>query len=251
MATTVVRPSPLEPNARDWYPPRVFLAQLVGPGVDAVFGDQHAFFGTSSARLWCPAAVNASQPSSLLNSTSALHQPAMLAMRSALALAAGQSVKLRFLFGYLPLSVAEGGSSKQNYSLAELVAKYSSPATDLLKESSEIWRSQLAHISLPESSVEPNSQTADNCSDNEHDGEIAGQSSGNKQSKIATEAVESLIARETQWRSHHFLSAAIQSDYFETNVITQGSAYLYLHGQYSLLPLCGSHYALGNCFRRC
>lgn len=129
-------PLPTANHREDWYPPPVFLAALSGE-VDAVWGDQDAFFGAGPPAL--PAAVvTPPAQGALLPQTNAQLQPAALVMRTPLGLAARQTVKLRFAYGYLPAGKT----------LAMLDA-YRAPSQDVLRESMTSWRNQLAYVDVP------------------------------------------------------------------------------------------------------
>ncbi|HTJ82389.1 MAG TPA: hypothetical protein VL400_11765, partial [Polyangiaceae bacterium] len=102
-------PSPDEPSARDFYPNQPFLAALVGD-VDDTFTMGTSFFGGGGPTA--PDAVAGRVPGDGAATgargevLSGLDQPRVLVMKSTVALAPGETKKLRYAFGYAPYGAA-------------------------------------------------------------------------------------------------------------------------------------------------
>ncbi len=123
-------------SAMDWYPPDVFLAALDAP-VNGVHTRQDAFFGAGTPAA--PEAVSSGTPGGLLGPVDGFGQPAMLAFRSDLTLAPGETRRLRFAYGYLP----QGAS-------LDMLLRYI-PATNPTPLASSLaqWRERLAYAAIP------------------------------------------------------------------------------------------------------
>eukprot|EP00698_Gefionella_okellyi_P021336 TRINITY_DN6891_c0_g1_i1.p1 TRINITY_DN6891_c0_g1~~TRINITY_DN6891_c0_g1_i1.p1 ORF type:complete len:684 (+),score=140.43 TRINITY_DN6891_c0_g1_i1:869-2920(+) len=83
-----------------------------------------------------------------------------------------------------------------NVSLADLLSIYRAQPAQELDHTMAQWSQDLLQVQLP----------------------------------ISDNYLTDVVAREAQWRSHNLLSCSVYHDYFQQHVLTQGSAYLYLHG---------------------
>ncbi len=114
-------PGPDGISKYDYHMNPVFLAFLPtdesrGFGVDQVFVDQKNFFGEGGVKAPDAVSQSARRRGDLAvgerQEFDAFEQPAMLGMKtSGIALAAGESVTLRFAYGYYPKDIARDASS--------------------------------------------------------------------------------------------------------------------------------------------
>lgn len=105
-ASGVTPPDPEDPHPTDYFPGDPFLATLVGD-VSGAYVDQAAFLGDGTIAE--PAAVRdraagvALSAGAIGPTVSALGQPHVLVARHDVTLAAGESRRLRFAYGYAPM----------------------------------------------------------------------------------------------------------------------------------------------------
>lgn len=182
-APGVAPPPASEPSAIDYYPPEPFLAALVGE-VSDVFVDEAAFFGDGGPALPDAVRDRASGPGTgggeLEPHADAFPQDNALVLKSDVTVPPGESVRLRFAYGYAPFGEQPSG-----------LDVWRDAARDPLAEARAHWRSRLPYFAPDRDPV---------------------------------------LHRELAWHQYQLEASIGQREYFETRVVPQGSAYLYLHG---------------------
>jgi hypothetical protein len=203
-------PAPDGISRFDFHMNPVFLAFLPtegsqGLGVDDVFVDQATFFGEGGVRS--PDAVrnddgDASASSGDLKvgerqDFDAFEQPAMLGMKtSGISLAGGESVTLRFAYGYYPQDIA------QESSIIDMLRDFTTAGTDEvenLADTVEEWAKHVTSLSFPPGTSNPMMEEMDLLA----------------------------LAQEARWHTYSLQMHSIYSNYYDEHVVPQGSIYLY------------------------
>eukprot|EP01045_Picozoa_sp_COSAG04_P010657 COSAG04_NODE_658_length_11475_cov_3.480837_2_plen_791_part_00 len=143
-------PHAAEASVWDKRPPSVFLLSLDGPA-DRVGNDAAAFFGAGGASAPSCLVDQATEPSAARglpwNESVCGDRSALLIARKIEGLGPGDSVTMRFLWGYEP-----GGKPEQSSFRDRMLRKYGA-ATSIVEESAAAWRNSSLRFETDEPSL--------------------------------------------------------------------------------------------------
>ncbi len=185
-------PSPDRASPVDWAPADVFLADLSGTP-DAVYTDKADFFGSGGVSQ--PDVVRERRKGETRFPQPKNAMPYCMVMQRRLRIEPGKSVALRYAYGAArPKPPDQPAQPRQRLTYLDPYRIDDSPQCaiecDPFAHTRERWKQQLACFT----SGDP------------------------------------VLQREMAWHAYNLLSATVYHAYYQTHVVPQGSAYLYLHG---------------------
>jgi hypothetical protein len=187
--------APHIPSHTNWRPPDIFMADLSGQP-DAVYTDKHTFFGQGGAEH--PDAIGRVESMGVRRIPKTIMPYCMVIQRNVQIPASG-SVHLRFAYGIVdPDDTLDCRSDYPDGQAPHpLPAEWHQCYQDKLANAASFaelqghWRDKLAYFST---------------------------------------AGFPHVQREMAWHAYYLQSSALYSTYFDTRIVPQGSAYLYLQG---------------------
>ncbi|MAU13370.1 MAG: hypothetical protein CL607_26360 [Anaerolineaceae bacterium] len=190
-------PAPIIPDGVNWKPDDIFLADLSGTP-DGKYTDKAAFFGQGGAEN--PDGIHRADDSDLHPIPSTI-MPYCMVLRRKVTIPAGETRQLRFGYGTiqsnLPFWIGPSHRANSRMTMPQAWVEgfqqrfHLGNAPGAFKDLCDHWKQRVSYFSLADMPY---------------------------------------LQREIAWHAYYMLSSTMTSTYFDSRVVPQGSAYLFIHG---------------------